>query len=224
MTNLIEYPDSDMMMLDVADALASELSDHLRRDDRVSFCVPGGTTPGPVFDVLSAQRLDWDRVNVFLSDERWLPQDDPRSNTKLIRERLLTGPAAAAHLVPLYMEAEQPEDVLETLTDGLTSHLPITLLLLGMGEDMHTASLFPGADRLKEALHDPQAVLMPMRAPGAPEVRVTLTASVLAAAISTHIIITGVAKRAALERAVHLPVDDAPVRAVLSGATVHWAP
>ena len=95
--NLKEYPDSEMMMLDVADALASEINSHLLSDDeRVSFCVPGGTTPGPIFDVLSAQSLDWDRVSVFLSDERWLPEDNPRSNTRLIRERLLTDKAAAA--------------------------------------------------------------------------------------------------------------------------------
>ncbi|MGR3639590.1 6-phosphogluconolactonase [Alterinioella nitratireducens] len=223
--NLKEYPDSEMMMLDVADALASEINSHLLSDDeRVSFCVPGGTTPGPIFDVLSAQSLDWDRVSVFLSDERWLPEDNPRSNTRLIRERLLTDKAAAAHLVPLYAPVETPEEAIESLSESLRPHLPITLLLLGMGADMHTASLFPGADRLEDALSDSRAVLMPMRAPGAEEPRVTLTAPVLSAAVSTHVVITGAAKRAALERAQSLPVSEAPVRAVLNGATVHWAP
>lgn len=224
MMELVEYPDADMMMLDVADRLAAELNDHLMRDDRVSFCVPGGTTPGPIFDVLSAQALDWDRVSVFLSDERWLPEDHPRSNTRLVRERLLTDKAAAAGLVSLYAEAESPEEVIESLSAGLKPHLPITLLLLGMGPDMHTASLFPGADRLHDALNDPRKVLMPMRAPGVAETRVTLTAPVLSAALSTHIVITGDAKRTALERAQHLDPKEAPVRAVLPGATVHWAP
>ena len=224
MMELIEYPDADMMMLDVADTLAGELSDHLMREDRVSFCVPGGTTPGPIFDVLSAQALGWDRVSVFLSDERWLPEDHPRSNIRLVRDRLLTDKAAAANLVSLYAEAETPEEVIESLSAGLKPHLPITLLLLGMGPDMHTASLFPGADRLHDALNDPRKVLMPMRAPGADETRVTLTAPVLSAALSTHIVITGDAKRTALERAQHLEPKEAPVRAVLPGATVHWAP
>jgi 6-phosphogluconolactonase len=222
--NLVEYPDSEMMMLDLADALASELADHLRRDDRVSFCVPGGSTPGPVFDVLSEQALDWDRVTVFLSDERWVPAESPRSNTRLIMERLLVSKARAAQFVPLYAAAPTPEDYIDDLCTGLEPHLPITLLLLGMGADMHTASLFPGADRLEEALAVDAPVLVPMRGGGAPEPRVTLSARVLAAAMSTHIVITGEEKRAALEKALGLPVEEAPVRAVLSGATVHWAP
>lgn len=222
--NLIEYPDSDMMMLDVADALATELADHLRRDEAVSFCVPGGSTPGPVFDVLSEQALDWDRVTVFLSDERWVPAESPRSNTKLIMERLLISKARRANFVPLYAAANTPEDYVDDLAKGLEPHLPITLLLLGMGADMHTASLFPGADRLTDALDDHAPVLVPMRGGGAPEPRVTLSARVLKAALSTHIVITGNEKRDALERAQTLPVAEAPVRAVLPGATVHWAP
>lgn len=222
--NLVEYPDSDMMMLDLADALTSELADHLRRHDRVSFCVPGGTTPGPVFDVLSEQALDWDRVTVFLSDERWVPADSPRSNTRLIMERLLISKAQRANFVPLYAAAKTPEDYVKELSKGLEPHLPITLLLLGMGTDMHTASLFPGADRLSDALDEHAPILVPMRGGGAPEARVTLSARVLAAALSTHIVITGDAKRAALEKAQSLPVEQAPVRAVLPGATVHWAP
>ena len=222
--DFIEYPDSEMMMLDVADALASELADHLRRDDRVSFCVPGGTTPGPVFDVLSEQALDWDRVTVFLSDERWVPADSPRSNTKLIMERLITSRARRAQFVPLYAGAPTPEDYIDDLARGIEPHLPITLLLLGMGTDMHTASLFPGADRLADSLADDAPILVPMRGGGAPEPRVTLSARVLKAALSTHIVITGAAKREALEKAQSLPVEEAPVRAVLSGATVHWAP
>lgn len=222
--NLIKYPDREMMMLDLADALASELADHLRRHDQVSFCVPGGTTPGPIFDVLSEQALDWNRVTVFLSDERWVPADNPRSNTGLIRDRLLVSKAARARFAPLYAAAPQPEDMVDDLGKRLEPYLPITLLLLGMGADMHTASLFPGADRLADALADDAPILVPMRGGGAPEPRVTLSARVLADAVSTHIVITGDEKREALERAQRLPVAEAPVRAVLSGATVHWAP
>ncbi len=224
MIEFVEYPDRDLMMLDVADKLAAELSEHLLHEERVSFCVPGGTTPGPVFDVLSAQHLDWGRVSVFLSDERWVPESSDRSNTRLLKERLLVSQAAAATFVPLVSEAATPEEGIAQLSDGLAQHLPITVLLLGMGADMHTASLFPGADKLAEAMDPHAPLLMPMRAAGAPEPRVTLTAPVLSAAISTHILIAGAEKREALERAQHLTPDAAPVRAVLPGATVHWAP
>lgn len=221
--NLVEYPDREMLMINLADRLASELKSAVMTHERATFSVPGGTTPGPVFDLLSAVDLDWDRIAVVLNDERWVPESSPRSNTRLLRERLLVGKAAAAHLVPLRADTPEPEAALEALAEALKPHLPISVLLLGMGADMHTASLFPGADRLAEAL-DPQAPpLMAMRAPGAGEPRITLTAPVLQGAFSTHLLICGAEKRAALERARQLPPEEAPVRAVLSNATVHWA-
>lgn len=221
--NLIEYPDRELMMIDLADQLTSELADCLRRHESATLCVPGGTTPGPIFDVLCEQALDWDRVAVLLNDERWVPEDSPRSNTRLLKERLLISKAAAATYVPLYADAPDPEGKLDQLARGLEGHLPISVLLLGMGADMHTASLFPGADRLEEALSDHAPPLMAMRAEGAGEPRITLTAPVLKGAMSIHIVITGPEKRAALDRAARLPVIEAPVRAVLSQATVHWA-
>ena len=219
----IEYPDREMLALSLASKLAGQLSQHLRVSDSASLCVPGGTTPAPVFEMLSASELDWSRVTVMLNDERWVGEDNPRSNTRLLHERLLTDKAAAATLVPLYAAAEVPETALAGLSEGLASHLPITVLLLGMGTDMHTASLFPGADRLTEALASDAPILMPMRAEAAGEPRVTLTAPVLAGAMNIHILITGAEKRAAIERAAGLTALEAPVRAVLDHATVHWA-
>lgn len=221
---LVEYPDSELMFMDLADILSSELKSCLMTHETATFCVPGGTTPGPIFDTLSAVHLDWDRVTVLLSDERWVPPTSPRSNTRLVRERLLTGPAAAARMLPQYADTETPEEAMDELIAALDGHLPISVLLLGMGADMHTASLFPGADRLAEALAHDAPLMMAMRAPGAPEPRVTLTAPVLAGAMSVHIVITGAEKRAALDRAREATVEEAPVKAVLGSATIHWAP
>lgn len=218
----IAYPDAEMMYLALAKQMASELGAFLRRDGHASLCVPGGTTPGPVFDTLSGVDLDWPNVAVFLNDERWVPESSPRSNTRLLRERLLRGPAAAAQLVPLYAPAEQPEDMLDALSSGIAPHLPISVLLLGMGNDMHTASLFPGADLLTQALAPDAPVLMALRAEAAGEPRITLSAQALKTAFHTHILIKGPEKRAALERAQSLSVTEAPVRAVLDVATVHW--
>ncbi len=220
---LREYPDREFMNLALADTIAGQLGDFLRRVGAASFCVPGGTTPGPVFDTLSGVDLDWAKVAVFLNDERWVDEDSPRSNTRLLKERLLRGRAAAAQLVPLYAPAPAPEPVLDSLIAGIAPHLPISVLLLGMGEDMHTASLFPGADRLAEALSPDAPVLVPMRAEAAGEPRITLSAPVLQGAMNIHILITGPAKRAALEKAQRLSPTEAPVRALLDNATVHWA-
>ncbi|WP_309664941.1 6-phosphogluconolactonase [Tabrizicola sp.] len=217
------YPDREMMMLSLADKIAGQLGEFLRRDGKATLCVPGGTTPGPIFDTLSGVDLDWANVAVVLNDERWVPESSDRSNTRLVRQRLIRGRAAQARLVPLYAPADTPEAMLDTLADGIRPHLPISVLLLGMGADMHTASLFPGADRLDEALSPQAPILMALRAEAAGEPRITLTAPVLQAAFNIHILITGAEKRAALEIAAGLGPKDAPVRAVLDNATVHWA-
>ncbi len=219
----VEYPDRDLLMLDLADTLSSELAAALRANETATLSVPGGTTPGPVFDVLSEQKLDWNRVAVVLNDERWVAEDNPRSNTRLLRERLLVSEASAAKLIPLHAPVERPEEALDALAQGLEPHLPISVLLLGMGTDMHTASLFPGADNLAAALDDHAPPLMAMRAEAAGEPRVTLTAPVLKGAMSCHVLIIGAQKREALERAAQLDPMEAPIRAVLGQATVHWA-
>jgi 6-phosphogluconolactonase len=219
---LVEYPDAEMMMMDLADRLASELKNCLLVHDHASFAVPGGTTPGPIFDSLCGVDLDWSRVHVMLTDERWVPETSERSYTRLLKQRLLTDRAAAAVYVPLYAEAETPEEKLPELAEALTPELPISVMLLGMGADMHTASIFPGADQLDHALHGDDR-LVAMRAPGAPEPRITLSAKVLKSAMSRHLVIVGAEKRAALEKARNLPPEEAPVAAILNGTTVHWA-
>lgn len=224
MRRFVEYPDRDVLMLDLADKISGELADFLRRSETASLCVPGGTTPGPIFDVLSEQALDWDRVSVFLNDERWVPEAHDRSNTRLLRERLLISKASDATLVPFYVESEPPFTAVEALSASMAPHLPISVLLLGMGADMHTASLFPGAPELDAALAPDAPALLAIEPEDQPEVRVTLAAHVLNGALSKHIVITGDEKRAALDRAAQLNVQEAPIRAVWSDATVHWAP
>lgn len=164
----------------------------------------------------------------MLTDERFVPETSERSNTRLLRETLLQNNASAAQMVPFYREADTPEDVLESLTDAISAALPLDVCVLGMGTDMHTASLFPEADRLEEGLDlDGPAILLPMRAPGAPEPRLTLTASVLSAARNIHILITGAEKKAALEVALtEGPASEAPIRVILDAPNqvdVHFA-
>ncbi len=221
--NFNSYPDRDFLHLQLADRIASQLGEFLRRDGRATLSVPGGTTPGPVFDILSGVDLDWGLISVVLNDERWVPEHSDRSNTRLLRERLLKGRAANARLIPLYTATDTPEEGIPALEAGLEPALPISVLLLGMGGDMHTASLFPGADRLADALAPDAPLLMPMRSEAAVEPRVTLTARVLREAMHIHVLITGDAKREAIEKAATLPATEAPIRSVLDHAEVHWA-
>ena len=215
------YPDSDLMMIRVADQLAGEISKGLTARDHVSIALPGGSTPGPIFDTLSGADLKWDRVHVLLTDERLVRADHPRSNERLLRERLLRDRAAAAHFVRLVPE---PGHGVEELAERLAPELPLSILLLGMGADMHTASLFPTSPQLEAALAPDAPPLMEVDAPEGLEPRITLTAPVLRGAMSTHIVITGTQKRAALDAARSMIPERAPVAAVLHNATVHWAP
>ena len=216
---LIDYPDRDLLFVDLASKIAGELEAALFHEDRVSLAVPGGSTPGPVFDELSAADLDWSRVDVLLTDERRVPPDHERSNERLIRERLLTSRAAAANFLRLVPDGDDLTDQIAMLNPIL----PLTVLVLGMGADMHTASLFPGAAQLDAALDRHAPPLMLVDASEGLEPRITLTAPVLTGAMSTHVLITGADKRAALDKAKGEKPTTAPISLVLGQADVHWA-
>ena len=219
----IEYPDREMLALSLADRIASQLAQQLRTGDRASLCVPGGTSPTLVFETLSGADIDWDRVTVFPGDERWVDGDHKRSNGRMLRRHLLRDRAAAAAYIDRYTGDPSPDDAAEALAEAIRPHLPITVVLLGMGNDMHTASLFPGADRLAEGLAADAPLVLPMRAEGAEEPRITLTRTALADAMNLHVLIMGPEKREALERAQKLDPIQAPIRCFLDIATVHWA-
>ncbi|MGB3555938.1 MAG: 6-phosphogluconolactonase [Jannaschia sp.] len=222
--DLIEYPDREILAMGLADALASALKTCLTVHDHASFCVPGGSSPGEIFATLSGVDLEWSRVHVFLGDERWVPEGHDRSNTTLLKSTLLTDRAARAVHVPMISDAPTPEEGIPDLAPAFEAELPISLLLLGMGDDMHTASLFPNGDRLRDAMAPDAPVLVPMRSPDQLEARVTLSRRVLADAMDTHILIFGDDKRAVLERARKSDPMTAPIAAFLSDARVHWAP
>ncbi|MDO5705758.1 MAG: 6-phosphogluconolactonase [Paracoccus sp. (in: a-proteobacteria)] len=220
---LIEYPDRDFLALSLAGKIAGQLSQHLRTAEGASLCVPGGATPTPVFETLSGTELDWGRVTVILGDERWVDGEHPRSNARLLRRHLLKDKAAVANHIPLFTGEVDPETAAEGVGARITPHLPLTVVLLGMGHDMHTASLFPDAPMLAQALAPAAPPVMPMRAESAGEPRITLSAPVLRDALAVHLMILGPEKREILDRALTLPPEQAPIRAFLDIATVHWA-
>lgn len=222
--NIIEYPDRDMLAIDVANKLAGDLETHLLHNETASFAVAGGTTPAPIFDDLCAADIDWARVHVMATDERWVPSDSDRSNARMIRERLLTDRAAKARFLPFYVPSREPEEIMVEVEALIQPELPLAVLVLGMGNDMHTASLFPGVPGLEAALAPNAPTLAVLRPDSQPEARVSLTAHVLDAAIAKHLVIYGGEKLQALKRAMSLAPEEAPIQAVLSDTTVHWAP
>lgn len=215
------YPDRDTLMRDLAELVADQLRAAHASKGRATLAVPGGTTPGPFLTALSEYDLAWHDVHVMPTDERLVSELSHRSNVRLIRETLVRDRASEAHVVPLH------EPILGAMTGRVAAQLPIDVLVLGMGADMHTASLFPGAPELAAALAEDAPVLMEITPPGQPESRLTLTAPPLRAASVIHILITGPDKLAALETALaDGPVAEAPVRAILTApcpVTVHYA-
>jgi len=222
--NVLEYPDREMLAMDVANQLSGDLKTHLLSHDTASFAVAGGSTPAPIFDGLCAADLDWSRVRVMATDERWVASNNERSNARMIRNSLLVNRAAAARFLPFYVPDLNPEEAVSQVETLVAPELPISVLLLGMGADMHTASLFPGVPGLELALASTAPTLAILRPDSQPDPRISLSARVLDAAISKHLVIFGDDKKKAFERALSLPPQEAPIQAVMSEITVHWAP
>lgn len=227
MMQFVTYKSREILAKSLAAIVAGQLSAALHARNHATLAVPGGTTPGPFFNHLSQAALDWHKISILLTDERFVPIDDPRSNTKLLNETLLQGPAAAATLIPMTNAGGSPMDAIARLTPAISAALPIEICILGMGADMHIASLFPGGDNLGAALATTAPPLMTMKAKGAVEPRLTLTLPALSSANITHILIKGADKKLALEMArLSGTAFDAPVRAILAGpsdVSIHYA-
>ncbi len=221
---LVEYPTAAELFAAVAKRMVRDLQTSLDSSATASLAVPGGSTPGPMFEKLQSADLAWDRITVMLGDERWVPLDSPRSNTGLIKAKLLQGKAAAAKYQPLYNGAETASLGAVQLAKDVDAILPLSVAVLGMGADMHTASIFPGAPE-RAAAQAPDAPAVVSMTPGdGLEDRVTLSARALLSAENIHVVILGDDKKAALAQAQSSPISQAPIAQFLPKAHVHWAP
>jgi 6-phosphogluconolactonase len=213
---------------DLAVAVADALTTALRERDFVSLVLSGGRSPVAFLEALSTHKLEWARVVVSLADERWVPTEHPDSNEALVKRHLLRGEAARAHFIGLYRSPA----TLDASVAGANLALselpqPLDVLVLGMGDDGHTASLFPNSPKLALALsEDCSQSCLPMLAPTVPHQRITMTLPLLQSARSIFLALQGPAKLATLRTA--LAGDDAmamPIRAFLrSPLTIYWCP
>ncbi|MBB3952388.1 6-phosphogluconolactonase [Aureimonas jatrophae] len=227
-----EYETREALAEALSAGVAAVLAGGIATRGEAVLAVSGGSTPKLFFQHLSRTEIDWSRVTVLLVDERWVPETSDRSNARLLRENLLQGPAGAARTELFFQEGESAEEAEASLSRRFAAlPRPLDVVVLGMGDDGHTASFFPGGDRLPEAI-DPAnpAAVVPMRAPGATEPRVTLTLSRLADARLLAVHIEGENKRATLERALGgTDTAEMPVRAVFglereTPIELFWAP
>lgn len=212
-------------------AISSVLARDLQQKPRTRLLLSGGSTPAPVYEALSKAPLDWDRIDVALVDERWLLPDDPDSNARLVRETLLQNKAAKARFETLTRAGRNIEESVNAA--NLHAQNPPGVVVLGMGEDGHTASLFPGMQGLDKALQSKSAYVS-VDATGCPVAgkllrRISLTPAGLAPAHTRLLLIRGERKRKLLDRVLEgNDPREYPVRVAFTTSGpplhIHWCP
>jgi 6-phosphogluconolactonase len=226
-----DFRDKQQLAEALAETVAATLKQSVKASGLASLAVSGGSTPTRFFNELS-QRGDvpWSDVTLTLVDERWVGEESDRSNARLVRQNLFTGRAALATFVPLYQGGAAPDTAGIARTNSALARVPqpLDIAILGMGNDGHTASFFPGGDTLHQAL-TADGPSLAINAPGAGEPRVTLTLKRLLAAHQLILHIEGREKAETLDKAMaEGPVEDMPIRAILRQSltplTIYWCP
>jgi 6-phosphogluconolactonase len=225
------YADREALASDLADAIAADLRVAVAARGAASLVVSGGSTPRPLFAALARIALPWEDVWVTLADERWVDADDEASNERLVRRHLRVGEAAGARLVGLRNAAPTPEAGREACEKSLAAvPRPFDVVVLGMGDDGHTASLFPGAPELAAGLdRGTDRLCLAVRPPAAPHPRMSLTLAAILGSRRLVVHISGEAKWEVYRQVKEPgPVEEAPIRAVLASGhealAVYWAP
>lgn len=203
---------------EAADAIAGALRDAIVERGRASFIATGGRTPEATYDILARSLLAWDKVAITLSDERWVDPHSSESNERLIRDRLLIEHGVQAFFLPLKSDHATPHEAVEEVERRIGPMLLADVVLLGMGEDGHVASLFPDGPVEAEGL----AVGVDSAEPAPAQPRMSLTLQALQPRRLTVVLISGAAKRSVIEDGEGLPIHlllertKAPVRVLWS--------
>lgn len=210
------FADADALAQRLARDVAASLRQAIAATERATLAVSGGTTPQKFFEALSRQKMDWPRVTITLVDERQVDESSPRSNAKLVKAALVQNEAAVARFVPLF---ENPS----------AADLPdFDVVVLGMGNDGHTASFFPGGDTLAQSLSDSAPPLLAISAPGSGEPRLTFSLPKILAAKEIVLHVQGQDKWTTLEKAqAGSDIMEMPVRSILQSGReveIYWCP
>ena len=225
-----DFSDRTTLVEQLAKTITDELSRGIAAHGKASLAVSGGTTPVDLFQQLSTADIPWNKVHITLVDERWVEPDEEDSNEKLARTYLLRNRAAQAIFTGM-KNAAATAGAGEKMCEQALNNVPrpFDVLILGMGGDGHTASLFPGAEKLTAATDMRSGRLCMGIAPlTAPHERMTLTLPAILNSGKIFIHITGTEKKKVLTRAEQDgPVEEFPVRFVLrqthTPVSVYWA-
>jgi|TARA_B100000809_G_scaffold8039_2_gene7842 6-phosphogluconolactonase len=219
-------PTPEQLASTLAITIADQLRNALLVRPKASLAVSGGRTPKVMLQQLSQQQLDWHRVDITLVDERWVPEEDSASNAALVRAWLLKNHAAEATFYPIYTGQKSALEGQQHCQQRLNAmHWPLDVLVLGMGNDGHTASLFPLCPHLHNALST-DAICIATCAPVIPTDRMTLSATTLKLATHTHLHIEGDQKCQVLIHAINLkdPLQTPIYTFLQHPLAIHWCP
>jgi 6-phosphogluconolactonase len=225
------YADAETLARELAAQIVASLGTAITARGAASLVVSGGRSPVRLFEILRTQSLDWGRVCIALADERWVAAEDPASNERLVRDNLLKDQAASARFLGLKNGAPTPDlGAVSAWETFARVPRPFDAVILGMGDDGHTASLFPRSPNLPSALNPAAAAgCVGMWSPAAPQPRLSLNLTALLDSRRVVVLITGESKWHTYTAACGAgPVEDMPVRAVLrqtrTPVDVMWAP
>jgi len=190
----------------LADCIIKKLSAAIGEHGEASLVLSGGSTPKPLFEALRTKDIQWAKVTVTLADERWVPESDSDSNAAFVKNTLLRDNAAAAKFIGLYKDGETPKDGVSSIHQQLqVVPQPFSVVVLGMGGDGHTASLFPGAPGTEAAMRDTQSLVSIVEPETVPQARITLTLAALMNTSCQLLHITGSEKRALVDEVLANP-------------------
>lgn len=212
-----------------ANRIIDALGDAIMQKGKASLVVSGGSTPKALFNALSTTDFAWEKVTVTLADERWVDALNNDSNEKLVRENLLQNKAAAAHFVSLTTNDANAEDAQGEISQRIDAiDETFDVVILGMGEDGHTASLFPCSKQISEGLNLSRTLSAIATKPStAPHQRMSMSLAKLVAAKQVFLHLTGEKKKAVLEDALaNFTELEKPIKAVCNNTSVElmWAP
>ena len=225
-----EFETKAQLDVELAETIAGLLEQAIKNKGKASLAVSGGSTPKGFFTALSEKDIDWKRVTITLADERWVEINSAASNTKLVHEILLQNKAKEAKFFHLKQGNELCDETLNDLNlAAKTALLPLDVLILGMGEDGHTASLFPCSNEIEQALsmkNDDE--LMKVVPKTAPHQRITFTCSSLLKSQAIFLHIAGSSKKEVLNKALaETNKLEMPIRAFLHNQQINtqvfWA-
>ncbi len=225
------FSNRDVLCSDLADAIAILLSEGISRKGWASLAVSGGSTPVQLFKSLSVIDIVWHKVDICLVDERWVAPTDTDSNENLVRTHLLQNKAAAAKFNGMKNSAATASEGETACAEQLQKmHRPFDVLILGMGGDGHTASLFPGAVKLTRATDmNSGKICMGIAPLTAPHERMTLTLPEILGSKQILLHITGQDKKDVLEQALGTgAMEKMPIRYILQQSQkedfhIYWA-